>query len=56
MKTRDELKALILSLETVSIDGVIDLQCPWCGRSCDYDKTPEHASDCPWLELKNEPA
>jgi hypothetical protein len=57
MKTRKELKAAILELERVSIDGRVDEECPWCGASNFRTgaKLNHHPKDCLWLELKNEP-
>ncbi len=65
MKTRDDLKAVILDMEYVIEDGVVDARCPWCGSIGTFTpgqgepgvpaiKMEPHADDCLWLELKTE--
>ncbi len=59
MKTREELKAAILEVESTAQGhgDMFEWVCPWCDASCLGDANMEivHASDCLWLELKNEP-
>jgi hypothetical protein len=63
MKTRAELAAAILEREYVTIDGPVDVECPWCHASGDMRLTNQnryevvglvHLPTCLWLELKGE--